>query len=324
MRKTTFLIVIIFLILGCSLSFARKHQQKTLFLMDTVISVKIDGSKDDLKEIEDIIVKYDKMFNAYDETGEISKINDGKSVLTDDMKDIISRSLELSHKTNGSFDITLKTLTDLWGISNGNKTVPSEEQIKNALLKTGYKKITLNEEINLGETKLDLGGVAKGYVTEKIIDKIKERNIKKAIVDLGGNIYVYDSKKSVNVGIQKPFSERGEALLSLELNDKSIITSGTYERYFESGGKIYHHILNPKTGYPAQNGINSVTIIGEPFKGDAYSTAILVMGIDEAIKLYNSEKDFEFIVVKDKTVYYTKGLDGKINLKDKEYKMEMV
>ncbi len=320
-------IVFVFLLLICILLVFWQNsalKEKTLFLMDTVISVKIHGSKSDLKEIEDIIVKYDKMFNAYNSQSELSDINNGKTTLTDDMKDIITRSLELSQKTNGSFDITLKPLTDLWGISNGNETVPSEEQIKNTLLKTGYKKITLNQEVDLNGTQIDLGGVAKGYVTEKIIDKIKERNIKRAIIDLGGNIYVYDKNKSVRVGVQKPFSERGEVLFTLELNDNSVITSGTYERYFENGGKKYHHIIDPKTGYPADNGITSVTVIGEPFKGDAYSTAILVMGIDEAIKLYNSEKDFEFIVVKDKTVYYTKGLDGKINLKDKEYKMEMV
>ena len=323
MKKTVVFLTLVALVLAFVHIYTENtHQEKTLYLMDTVINININGNKADMEALCDILKKYDKMLNVHDENSEIYKINQGQNEMSEDIAEILLKGYELCALTEGAFDYTLKPLSDLWGISDGRTSIPQKTDIKNALLKTGYQKIRIDENnIDLNGTQLDLGGIAKGYVTEKLISEIKNRNIKKAVIDLGGNIYVLDSKKDVRVGIQKPFSPRGEALLTVDVNDTSVISSGTYERFFEKDGKVYHHIFDAKTGYPADNKISSVTIIGEPLKADVLSTALLVMDIEKATKLYEEQKDFEFIIVKENKVYVTEKIAEKITLLDDTYKI---
>ena len=323
MKKTGIFLIGVILVLAFVYFYTENtSQEKTLYLMDTVINLKIKGNKNDMNALCDILEKYDLKLNAHNQNSEIYKINHGKKEMEPDVEEILLKGYELCELTDGAFDYTVKPLTDLWGISDGNTTVPQKEEIAKTLLKTGYDKVSFDvNNINLSDAEIDLGGIAKGFVTQKLIDEIKNRNIKRAIIDLGGNIYVYDAKKDVKVGIQKPFSQRGEVLLSLDVNDASVISSGTYERYFEYGGKIYHHIFDPETGYPADNGTDSVTVIGSPLKGDALSTALFVMDIEKATNLYRSENDFEFITVKGKKIYATEGIFDKITLSDKDYEL---
>lgn len=323
MKKTGIFLLVVLIFLGALHIYTENTSaEKTLYLMDTVINIKIRGNHKDMEALCNIIKKYDLMLNVHDPNSEISKINNGKKEMSEDIKEILLAGYELSKLTEGAFDYTVKPLSDLWGISEGNTTIPKEEKVKEAVSKTGYEKIKIDgNNVELNGCEVDLGGIAKGYVTGKLIEEIKNRNIKRAIIDLGGNIYVLDSKKDVKVGVQKPFAPRGEVLFSLDVNDTSVISSGTYERYFEKNGKIYHHIFDRNTGYPAESKIESVTVVGEPTKGDALSTAILVMGIEEAIKLYKNEKDFEFIAVQDGKIYATEEISDKINVLDELYEI---
>lgn len=297
-------------------------KEKTIYCMDTVVTVKIKGSNDDLKAIENIIIKYDEMFNAYDENSQLSQVNNGKKEISDEMEEILTDCLSLAKETDGAFDPTLKPISDLWGISEGKTEIPDKTDIEKALSNTGYEEVRLSDgKINLSGRKLDLGGAVKGFVTEKIRTEIKKRGIKKAIIDLGGNIYVFNTKGDVKVGVQEPFSQRGNALFTIPVNDTAVVTSGPYERYFEKNGKIYHHIFDRKTGYPVESEISSVTVFGNGTKTDILSTAILVMGKEKAIDLYKKRGGFEYAVVENKNIYATEGIYGKITVLNDEYRL---
>lgn len=297
-------------------------REKTVYAMDTVITVKIKGSSDDMNAIVDIINKYDRMFNAYNTDSEVYAVNHGKTNISDDFKEIMEECKEASLITDGAFDFTLKPLSDLWGISKGKSKIPDEGEIKKALERTGFEKVEIhNNEIKLSDREIDLGGAVKGFVTEKIRSEIKKRGIKKAVVDLGGNIYVYNSKKDVAVGIQEPFAQRGNAVFAIDVNDKAVVSSGTYERYFEKDGKVYHHIFDRNTGYPTDNGISSVTVVGNGTITDCLSTAIMVMGQEKAYELYKKWENIEFIIIRGNKIYATDGILNKIRLLNDKYSL---
>ena len=174
--------------------------------------------------------------------------------------------------------------------------------------------------------EIDLGGIAKGYAADKIAEYLKEENVESAIINLGGNVYALgekDKNTAFKVGIQDPTNERGNSIGSINVSNESVVTSGIYERYIKKDGVIYHHMIDPSTGYPFDNNLSSVTIVSSSsIIGDGLSTTTFGLGLEKGMKLIESIDNTDAIfITKDKKVYTTSNLKGKLNLTDDDFKL---
>ncbi len=315
MKKQVFLFIFLLVFL-----FSCKKQQEyseTKFLMDTICEIKVVSDNERIaKKVLDKVFKeverIDKVF-GYSKDSEVEKINSfsgaGAVVVSSEVFSLIKKSIEISEVTDGAFDITVGVLSDIWGFKNvseeKNFVVPKNEEIKKALSLVGYKNIKLDEKkqsvfLTKRGMKIDLGGIAKGYSIKKAKEILEKNNFKNFLINFGGDVYVMGKNKEGKpwkVAVQHP-RNKNEFLTILNLKDTSIVTSGDYERCFIVGGKRYHHIFDPKTGYP-KDGVVSVSILcDDPVIADALSTGIFVLGekkVNDVFKKYN----FEYIIVKE-------------------------
>ena len=281
---------------------------KEFFAMDTYMEVDAYGDNGEkaVAKAEKKVNKLDSILSTGKSTSEISKLNKNKKqVVSADTMSLIKESVKISKETNSAFNPTIYPLMELWGFTTKNYYVPKDNEIKPLLTHMDIDNIKIDEsknEVSFKDSnmKIDLGAIAKGYTSSKIIDIFKENNIKSGMVTLGGNVQVLGKKPDGSlwkVGIQNPIDE-DEYLGVLQTSDKAVITSGGYERNFTKNGKTYHHILDPSNGYPANNGLTSVTIISsDGTLADALSTSLFVMGKDKAIDFYKkSNYNFDFIL----------------------------
>lgn len=281
---------------------------KEFFAMDTYMEVDAYGDNGEkaVAEAEKEVNKLDSILSTGKSTSEISKLNKNKKQdVSNDTMSLIKESVIISKETTGAFNPTIYPLMELWGFTTKNYYVPKENEIKPLLNHMDIDNIKIDESKNEvsfkdNKMKIDLGAIAKGYTSSKIIDIFKDNNIKSGMVTLGGNVQVLGKKPDGSlwkVGIQNPISE-SEYLGVLQASNKAVITSGGYERNFTKNGKTYHHILDPSNGYPANNGLTSVTIISsDGTLADALSTSLFVMGKDKAIDFYKkSNYNFDFIL----------------------------
>jgi len=232
----------------------------------------------EIKRIEDLLSKY----KANSEISRLNKI--GKLKVSPDTFYIIKKSKEFWQASNGAFDITVAPLIDLWGFTDKNYFVPNDRKIKNVISLIGTNKIILNDKDNMIEfsvsgMKIDLGGIAKGYALDCAVAKLKEKGINSCLINAGGQIYCLGDKfgKPWKIAVRDPRREKFSGYL--ELKDKAVATSGDYEQYFMKNNKRYSHIIDPKTGYPADSGVISVTVIApDGLTADALATSIFVLG----------------------------------------------
>ena len=226
----------------------------------------------------------------------------------------MNRAMQVSKETKGAFDITIYPVMELWGFTTKNYRVPESSEIAEVLKHVSYTNEGINgHQVTLSDgASIDLGGIAKGYTSSRVIQIMKDCGIEHAIVNLGGNVQVLGRKSDGSdwrVAIQNPDSE-SSYLGVLSTADKAVITSGGYERYFEQDGQVYHHIIDPQTGYPSESDLTSVTIVcSDGTTADALSTALFVMGLDGAKELYRSGSlDFEMILYDGSRVYVSEGI----------------
>lgn len=306
---------------GCS---TKETISRSLFCFNTYVEITFYDWNDDtdteavINQCIEMCKSYEKMFSKTITTSEISQINSNSGdtvTVSETTASLINDCIEYSILTNGAFDITIAPIVDLWNITGTNPKVPSKKEIDNCLQYVGYKNINVNNnQVSLKEnTKIDLGGIVKGFVADKIKEYITKSGVTSAIIDLGGNILTVGSNndESFKIGVKKPFTESGEIIATIDVIDKSVVTSGIYERYFKDGAKIYHHIFDTQNGYPVDNDLYSVTIISDNSEdGDALSTSLLSLGLEKSIDLLNSlDKDIEAIFVTNEyEVIVTKGL----------------
>jgi len=326
-RKKLFLFFVLLLLMNvtaCNKSTGDNRVTRTNFLLDTIIQITAYGpnAEDAIIAAFDRISDIQNKMTAVGHGSEITKINDAAGIsfqkMSPDTFFVLKRGLYYSEKFKGRFDITIGPLVKLWGIGTEDARVPSAKEIENALEKVNYKALKLNEQENSAMLEnegmsIDLGAIAKGYAADEVIRILKERGIKSAVADLGGNIFVLGHKPDGSpwrVGIQNPFDSRGSTFAIVEVTDKTLVTSGIYERYFEENGKRYHHILDTYTGYPVENDLASVTIFSDSsIDADALSTSIFSLGLKEGIKQVEAIPDTEAIfVTKDYKVYITSGV----------------
>ncbi|NNU75551.1 FAD:protein FMN transferase [Clostridium estertheticum] len=312
--------------------------EKEAYMMGTIMNFKIYGKNAEtatalvLKRISNIESK----MSVNIKTSEISKLNAKAGIsgqkLSEDTYSVIEKSVQYSKLTGGALDATIEPIVGLWGIGTDKERLPSKTEIDDKLKLVNYKDIVLDKKnltvkLKRKNQAIDLGAIAKGYTADEVKKVLLNNKISSAIINLGGNVYTIGSNpdgKDWNVGIQNPLSTRGEYLGTISVTDKSIVTSGNYERFFIKDGIRYHHIFDPKTGYPAKQSLISTTIVSDKsVDGDALSTSTYIMGLDKGLKLVESIKGVEAIfVTKDKKVYVTPGLKDNFKLTSKEFTYE--
>lgn len=319
-RLVTIMLMLITCIFLCSCDKKSQESTRELFAMDTFMVLKAHGEESDaaLDEAVREIRRIDQMLSIGIKESEISTLNNnGEADFSEESMYLLDTSREVFNKTEGAFDITVYPLMVEWGFVDQKYRVPEKGTIKKLLENIGTDKIETQESnVKVPEgTKIDFGGIAKGYTSQKVIEILERHKVKGAIVSLGGNVQSCGVKadgKKYKVGIEDPKGSE-DYIGVLEIKDKVVITSGSYERYFKKDGKVYHHIIDPKTGYPAKSDIASVTVVNEDgTTADAMATALFVMGREKALeywKKYGEKDEFEMVIVEnDGRITITEGL----------------
>lgn len=301
---------------GCSLE---SKYDCEFFAMDTVMTINAYGSKSEsaVKAAQNEINRLDKLLSVQKENSEIFKLNQSKKMtVSEDTLTLITRSKEIYTLTDGAFDISCEPLIREWGFYSGlENKVPSKKAIETALEGVGAEHIKFeNSTVTLDKnSSLDLGGIAKGYASHKAAEILKEYGVTSALMSLGGNVRAVVSKpdgESWSVAVTDP-DDNSKSIGTLKISDKAVVTSGGYQRYFEENGQTYHHIIDTKTGYPADSGLKSVTIVSDDDAlADALSTALFVMGLEKSGKFYSENSSlFGAVFITDKgEIYVTDNL----------------
>ncbi|MBM7834812.1 FAD:protein FMN transferase [Clostridium sardiniense] len=295
------------------------------FYFDTVVEISIycNLSKGEyiLNKSFDFCKYYEELLSKTKEGSDIYNVNNsginGFDVHNETLS-IINRSLYYSELSHGNFDISIQPLLKLWNFKSEKKIIPVQNDIDENLELVNYKNILINKnhiKLIKNGMSIDLGGIAKGYIANKIKEYLISEGVSSGIINLGGNVLCIGKKESgenFKIGIQKPFSERGEILGVLEICDKSVVSSGIYERFFKKEDKIYHHIINPKDGRPFESDLIQVTIVSEDSMDcDALSTIALSLGEEEGMKLINSIEGVEGLFInKNGNIRVTENFQG--------------
>ena len=311
-KKFIFTILMFTLCLtGCSGSSGNQSLTYTDVLFDTVINIQILDSKDDslIQDCREICLKYDEMFSRTNENSEISKINnaDGKAVeVSDETIEIIKKGLYYSELSDGAFDISIGSVSSLWDFKSEEHIIPESSLITTAVSSVDYNNIIISGntvQLNDPNMMIDVGAIAKGYIADQLKTYLLSKNVEHALINLGGNVLAIGSKldgSDFNIGIQKPFDETGAPITSVKINNVSVVTTGIYQRYFEKNSELYHHILDPETGYPCSNNLYSVTIItGSSVDADSLSTTCYLLGFEKGMELVNSLNNVKAIFITD-------------------------
>jgi len=243
---------------------------------------------------------------------------------------VLQEALRIAERTSGAFDPTIGPLVDLWDIGGDNSQVPSQQAIDHARSLVDWRLVEIDSQrgtvyLPKQGMALDLGGIAKGYAADELVAIAQEAGIQQALFDLGGNIYAFGTKADGTpwrVGVKDPAQPGGSPALALAVQDRSVVTSGMYERFFEQEGIRYHHILNPATGYPVWNDIHSVTIVSKSsLLADALSTSVFVLGREKGLALLESEDAEGVIIGEDNLVYPTSGIADQLSVVVSRYQL---
>ena len=294
MKKSVTLPMMLILLLLCGCNSGETENSETRFLLDTVCTVTADCGDDIINGAFSLCENLERTLSKTVTDSDVYKLNntEGFVSVSDGTLKTVERALYYSELSGGKFDITIAPVSALWDFKN--QVIPSKDEISEALQNVDYHSIEIkNGEISSGTKQIDLGGIAKGYIADRATEYLKENGAENALVNLGGNICMIGG---YNIGIQKPFDD--SVIASIALKDKCVVTSGIYERYIESDGKIYHHILDPKTGYGAENELASVTVIGEKAVDcDALSTVCMLLGTESGMDIINNTADTEAVFI---------------------------
>lgn len=309
---------------GC----AKKLPDQTFYALDTVIELRqMEGAaQETVRQAQQRVMELENLLSCHKEGSDIWRINEqpyGAPVqIAPETYALLQRAKEISLKTEGRFDVTIKPLADLWNVKQAEKP-PAEAEILRAMDRVGFPNLTLHEDGTVTrlspDTQIDLGGMAKGMIADEVKKLLQEAGVQRGIIDLGGSITLIGEKeqgKLWTVGIKNPF-QTGESYAKLTVADTSVVTSGGYERYFTYEGRDYHHIFDPYTGYPAEAGLKSVTVVSQDTAlADALSTAAYVGGKERALA-WAEEYGVEMVLVDtDKKVWITRGLRDKLTILD--------
>ena len=319
--------------------------------LNTAVQITIYDSQDKalLDDCLALCDKYELIFSRTNDKSELYKLNHRKDVsdgdfstdgpttpcpvsgtadtwhISEDLAALLSEGLDITRESDGAFDIAIAPLTSLWDFTAEDPEVPDDAAIQKALPLCSSDGVTIDgEDITLpsDDIQFDVGAIAKGYIADRLKDFLVKKGVNSAIINLGGNVLCIGSKPDgtpFKVGIQKPFADRNETEAVMDITGKSVVSSGIYERCFKQGGKLYHHILNPQTGYPYENGLISVTIISDQsVDGDALSTTCFALGLEDGLKFAEKKGVQAVFITEDYELHYTDGFQDEINVTDVE------
>lgn len=295
-----------------------------IFAMDTYMTITAYGDRceEAVAAAEAEIQRLDELLSVGNENSEISIINaNGTGTVSADTAAMIEKALELYDSTDGAFDITVYPLMELWGFTTGEFAVPDEDELQTLLANVDSTRVQYDENtgtVTIGEGQgIDLGGIAKGFTSDRIMEIFAGYDLTAGLVSLGGNVQFYGTKVEGNLwrcGIQDPNNpDTGDLMSIVQTDAKAVITSGAYERYFvdEETGKTYHHILDPSTGISADSGLTSVTVVSrQGMLADGLSTSCYVMGLEKAADYWREYgSDFDLVLMtEDNEIYVTEPL----------------
>lgn len=327
-KKTRMSIVLAFILIFIAACGANEEvtiletpYEQTEFLMGTYVSLQVydEGKEDVIDEAFARVEELEDKISMIDPDSEVAEISQAAGehpvAISEGVYYLIETAAEYSAIPDSGFDYTIGPITNLWRIGFDDARVPEPAEIETTLPLVNQENVELNPEehsVFLTEPgmEIDLGAIAKGYITDEVAEVFKENDVTTAIMDLGGNIVIMGDSPTreeggFNVGIQDPLADRGNYVGAINLVDKSIVTSGIYERYIEEDGVIYHHLMEPETGYPFDNNLASVTIISEKsIDGDALSTVVFGFGLESGLDYVNNQDDIEAIfITKDREIY---------------------
>lgn len=308
-------------------------QSVDLFAMDTAMTLTAygDHAGEALDAAKSEIERLDALFSISSESGDIYKLNrDHTATLQEDTLSLLSRALEVSASTDGIFDCTIQPVMEAWGFTTENYRVPSPDELSALLAHVDYTQVQLDGSTAVipDDVQVDLGGIAKGFTSDRMMQVFSENGVTSGIISLGGNVQALGTKPDGSrwrVAVQDPENSE-ENFAVVEIEDEAVITSGGYQRYFEQDGTIYHHIIDPRTGTPADSGVVSSTIIShDGTLSDGLSTSLFIMGVDDALDYWRAHSDeFDAILMdKDGTVYVTEGIADRCSLLE-DRKMQVV
>jgi thiamine biosynthesis lipoprotein len=314
MKKIFLLLIVLTLVSSCS----KKEElyKETRVIMGTYVTITLN---EDGKSQQDLtsaggdafsqVEKVDRLMSTYKPESNLSRINRSAGIAPvkadPEVIDNIEKAIYVAKLTDGAFDVTVGPLVNAWKIGSRDARVPSPDEIKRALSLVGYRNIDINKKdgtvfINKRGASIDLGGIAKGYASDRAVEVLRKAGIKGGIVACAGDIKVFGLRPDGapwTVGIQHPRREDGALMAKITLTDAALSTSGDYERYFMKDGVRYHHIIDPRTGYPAR-GLMSVTVLSrESWLSDSMATGLFVMGPDKAYALALKHPEFEVLMI---------------------------
>jgi thiamine biosynthesis lipoprotein len=287
---------------------------------DTINTISAWCCESLLKEAMDECAKYNRLLSKTIEGSDVWRVNHagGKTVVVNEMTmEILKTAREVSEASGGAFNIAIGSVAGLWHFTDGSKVLPDESELAAAVSGLDYTNISLeggNMVTVPPDMQIDFGGIAKGYITDQIAGFLVERGVENAILNFGGNIVTVGNKPDGTrwkIGLQKPSGERGKDYWAVvESHDSTVVTSGAYERGFELNGKWYHHILDPRTGWPVQSDLLTVAVCTKSsMVADALATAMFVMGPAEGMQLAEKYGAYAVFLEKGNRVTYTRGLD---------------
>lgn len=298
--------------------------RKSDFLLNTFVTITLYDEKEEalLEEAIKLCRDNEQKLSKTIEGSEIYALNHREAGVREmevsaSTAELIREGLAFSDSSAGAFDITVEPLSSLWNFTGDEKKVPEEEAIQEAARRVDYRKVSVEGNTVYfadDDTTIELGAIAKGYIADQVKHYLQSQGVESGLIDLGGNILCIGSRPDgtpFKIGLQKPYYDRKETIAVLNITDQSVVTSGVYERCFEQDGVNYHHLLDPKTGYPYDNGLLSVTIVSErSVDGDGLSTTCFSLGLEKGMELVDSlENVYGYFITEDYEVHYSQGAE---------------
>ncbi len=321
----------------CGCTGKPKPIRQTELALGTVCTVSLyDSTKQSLLPASfSLISQLENSISKNIPDSEISILNRSAGVssvrLSAPVFELLTIARNFSILSEGMFDVTIDPVVELWGIGTDHAAVPAPDMLAHAVSLVDYNALVLDSDTMSAflpekELAVDLGGIAKGYIADRVKDFLVSSGAGGGIIDLGGNILVFGKKpdgSDFKIGLQSPFEGRGSTIGTVTLSEGSVVTSGIYERFFEQDGKRYHHIFDTRTGFPVDNSLAGVSVITrESAAGDALSTAVFALGLERGLALVEKTEGVEAVfITKDKEVYISSGLKDSFTLTDRNFTM---
>ena len=316
------------------IALAAKPKENSVYIngaFDTVSTITTYAPTDNTAEYEEILREADLRLSAFNSESEIYRLNHGDRVqLSQETVDLLCDAVSYTNMLTEYFDISINPLCELWTAASEARALP--DNVAETLSLVGAECLNIDIDTNTAEITKDgasitLGAIAKGDVTDKIVNKMRKNGETSALINLGGNIYAYgkkDGKTDWKIGLSDPKANDGSYAATLDVSDTAVVTSGSYQRYFELNGEIYHHIIDPETGYPANSGLLSATVIGkDAVLCDVLSTAMFVAGAEKAAELAE-EFDVDAVLITENEIYYTGAIAERITQSNNSYTLKLL